>query len=52
MIRAELIDLNEVIGGIDELLRSTAGGGTEFRLSCPPGSGPSPPTPARSSRCS
>ena len=52
VIRAELIDLNEVIAGIDELLRSTAGGGTEFRLSLSPGSGPSPPTPARSSRCS
>ena len=36
VIRAELIDLNEVIAGIDELLRSTAGGGTEFRLSLSP----------------
>ena len=36
VIRAELIDLNEVIGGIDELLRSTAGASTEFRLCLSP----------------
>jgi signal transduction histidine kinase len=36
VIRAELIDLNKVIGGIDELLRSTAGPCTEFRLCLSP----------------
>ena len=37
VIRAEPIDLNKVIGGIDELLRSTAGASTEFRLCLSPG---------------
>ena len=36
VIRAELIDLNKVIGGIDELLRSAAGASTEFRLCLSP----------------
>ena len=36
VIRAELIDLNKVIRGIDELLRSTAGPSTEFRLCLSP----------------
>ena len=36
VIRAELIDLNKVIGGIDELLRSTAGASTELRLCLSP----------------
>jgi signal transduction histidine kinase len=37
VIRAEPIDLNKIIGGIDELLRSTAGPSTEFRLCLSPG---------------
>ena len=37
VIRAELIDLNQVIGGIDELLRSKAGASTELRLALSPG---------------
>ena len=36
VLRAELIDLNKVIGGIDELLRSTVGASTEFRLCLSP----------------
>ena len=36
VIRAELIDLNKVIDGIDELLRSTAGASTELRLCLSP----------------
>lgn len=34
--RAELIELNQVISGISELLRSTAGASTEFHLSLSP----------------
>ena len=37
VIRAEPIDLNKIIGGIDGLLRSTAGASTEFRLCLSPG---------------
>ncbi len=36
-VRAELIDLNQVMTGIDELLRSTAGAGVELHLSPAPG---------------
>ena len=36
VIRAELIDLNKIIDGIDELLRSTVGASTEFRLCLSP----------------
>jgi len=36
MIRADLIDLNQAVGGIDELLRSTAGESIEFHLSLAP----------------
>ena len=32
VIRAELIDLNTILGEIDELVRSAAGASTEFRL--------------------
>ncbi len=35
-VRADLIDLNQVVGGIDELLRSTVGAGIEFHLSLDP----------------
>jgi signal transduction histidine kinase len=36
VIRVELIDLNQVVGGIEELLRSTVGRHIEFHLSLAP----------------
>jgi len=36
MTRTELIDLNQIVAGIDELLRSTAGDSIEFHLSLAP----------------
>jgi signal transduction histidine kinase len=37
MVSSELIDLNQVVSGIEELLRSTLGEHVEFRLSPAPG---------------
>jgi two-component system, cell cycle sensor histidine kinase and response regulator CckA len=36
VIRAEVIDLNQVVGGIDELLRSSVGAGIELQVSLDP----------------
>ena len=36
-VRADLVDLGRIVGGTDELLRSTAGPGIEVRLSLTPG---------------
>ena len=36
VIRAEVVDLNQVVGGIDELLRSTVGDGIELQVSLDP----------------